>query len=528
MKYKVLITTSGIGSRLGDLTDFTNKALVRVGDKPAITHIIESYPKDTSFVITLGHYGNHVKEYVGIAHPELDVSYVVVDKFVGPGTSLAYSILQAKQELQCPFVFNACDTILKDNSVLLQSTKKLQNFCFGNHKKNTSQYATLLVEKDKLLKIKDKGELNYDFAYIGLCGIRDYDLFWEELETAYCDDQNNSSLYEGTAINKMLKTKVFAFCETDGWLDIGNVGELEKTRQYFEVSAEVLEKKEESIYFFDDHVIKFFSNKEINKNRIIRAKQLGDLVPTIVDYGDNFYKYEKSKGKLFSKSVTEESFKRFLDWSMENLWRRQEYFPDAPNTRQNPDFNKTCHDFYIKKSLKRIDAYLDGKRDSDTIINGVRVPAAKKMLEKLDTQWLCNGIPSQFHGDFILDNVLETKSGFCLLDWRQDFGGNLVVGDIYYDLAKLNHNLTINHEIANKKLFDHSPENCYILCNSKLVACKEILKTFITENGFDYKKVELLTAIIWINMAPLHEYPFRKFLYNFGKYNLNKALNYEN
>ena len=50
MKYKVLITTSGIGSRLGDLTDFTNKSLVRIGDKPAISHIIDMYPVDTNFV----------------------------------------------------------------------------------------------------------------------------------------------------------------------------------------------------------------------------------------------------------------------------------------------------------------------------------------------------------------------------------------------------------------------------------------------------------------------------------------------
>ena len=35
-EYKVLITTSGIGSRLGDLTTYTNKCLVRIGNKPAI------------------------------------------------------------------------------------------------------------------------------------------------------------------------------------------------------------------------------------------------------------------------------------------------------------------------------------------------------------------------------------------------------------------------------------------------------------------------------------------------------------
>jgi dTDP-glucose pyrophosphorylase len=39
-EYKVLLTTSGLGSRLGNLTKFTNKSLVRIGDKPVISHII--------------------------------------------------------------------------------------------------------------------------------------------------------------------------------------------------------------------------------------------------------------------------------------------------------------------------------------------------------------------------------------------------------------------------------------------------------------------------------------------------------
>jgi NDP-sugar pyrophosphorylase family protein len=60
----VLITTSGMGSRLGNLTQFTNKSLIVVGNKPALSHIIEKYPPDTTFVITLGYFGDQVKEFL--------------------------------------------------------------------------------------------------------------------------------------------------------------------------------------------------------------------------------------------------------------------------------------------------------------------------------------------------------------------------------------------------------------------------------------------------------------------------------
>ncbi len=146
------------------------------------------------------------------------------------------------------------------------------------------------------------------------------------------------------------------------------------------------------------------------------------------------------------------------------------------------------------------------------------------MLNQINIDWLCEGIPSQFHGDFILDNIIEIKDGFKLIDWRQDFAGGLEVGDVYYDLAKLNHNLAINHDIVNKNLFNHSKNDCYILINSKLNECKGVLYSFIQENGYDLIKVKILTSIIWINMAPLHEYPFNDFLFNFGKYNLYKNL----
>ena len=74
---KVLITTSGLGSRLGDITKYTNKALVKIGDKAAISHIIDMYD-DASFVITLGHFGSQVRQFLELTYPfaRLDLSCV--------------------------------------------------------------------------------------------------------------------------------------------------------------------------------------------------------------------------------------------------------------------------------------------------------------------------------------------------------------------------------------------------------------------------------------------------------------------
>lgn len=518
INYKVLITTSGIGSRLGELTDYTNKSLVRVGDKPAISLIIDKYPLDTEFVITLGHYGNYVKEFLQIVYPNRLFEFVNVDKYTGPESSLAYSILQAKDKLQSPFIFNACDTLFLTDEVIQQALDCKYNFCVGEKKNDSSQYATILCNSGKIEKIKEKGELNYDFAYAGLCGIVNYELFWNILENIFNSNENHQNLYEGSVINLMLSKVDFSVIESKDWLDIGNVGELEKTKNCFSSFAEVLEKKEETIYFYDDFVVKFFSDSNINKNRVRRAKRLFGLVPKLIQGGENFYKYKKVEGSLFADTVNPAKFVNFLNWAKSNLWIHKEH----------KKFNFLCQEFYITKTKKRIYSFLKDSESEPSSINQVPVLTALEMLDKIDKDWLCSGVPVQFHGDFILDNILETSNGFCLLDWRQDFAGNLEIGDIYYDLAKLNHNLIVSHELVNKKLFNSDQNNCYILCNSKLIKCKEILKQFIINEGYDYNKVRVLTSLIWINMAPLHEYPFNKFLFNFGKQSLQEFINEKN
>ena len=53
---KLFITTSGIGSRLLDLTKYTNKSMIKIGKKPVISYIIDEYPEDIELVISLVFY----------------------------------------------------------------------------------------------------------------------------------------------------------------------------------------------------------------------------------------------------------------------------------------------------------------------------------------------------------------------------------------------------------------------------------------------------------------------------------------
>lgn len=520
MKYKVLITTSGLGQRLGNITKYINKALVKVGDKPAISYIIESYPKNIEIVVTVGYLADQIKDFLKLAYPDRKFTFVTVNPYQGPGSSLGYSLLSAEKYLQVPFIFHACDTL-----VFEAIPEPYTNWIGGFKGSDSSQYRTFNTMDGIVTKENDKGALYFDFIHIGLIGINSYKIFWKTLNNLYLNNKEDQSLSDCHIIDAMIFSgSIFKYRQFKSWHDIGNVGGLKETKRYFDDSVPVLDKVDESIYLFDKFVIKFFFDKSSVKKRLKRAKLLGNLVPKIESSKGNFYKYKYIEGVVLSSSINPVNFREFLNWSNKNLWKPVLGIPK--NT-----FEKICQEFYEKKTLARVNKFLDNYaiKDKEEIINGEKVPALKYLFKKVDFKWLSKTDPFQFHGDFVADNIIKTAKGYCLIDWRSDFGGLLNAGDMNYDLAKMNHNLMVNHDIVAKGLFKIKINNkkieCDINCKENLIECKKVLQKFIIDNNLDLEKVNILTALIWLNMSPLHEYPFNYFLYYFGKLNLYRTLN---
>ena len=524
-KYKVLITTSGLGQRLGELTQYTNKSLIRVGKKPILSYIIEAYPKDTEFVITVGYFADQIKDFIKIVYPYLKVIFVLVDKYQGPGTSLGYSMLQAKKYLQCPFIFHCNDTIVSEDI-----PPPYENWNGGIKGDSSASYSTFSLSKDKVGFINDKGALDFDYIHIGLVGIKDYESFWYSLESLYLGsiykDPSDISLNDCKVINLMIgQGKDFVVKEFTSWLDTGNADGLNKARQKLADGFYNLDKPGESIFIFPKLVIKFYFDKELVEKKIKRAKVLKGLVPDIEKSIGNFFMYKYVEGALYYETVTVSDFEKFLNWCKENLWIKKNILPDKK-------FRDLCGNFYIDKTKQRVQKFLEITKaeDKEEIINGDKVPSVVMMLKEIDFEWLSAGIQSLMHGDLILENIIKTKNSYQLLDWRQDFGGNLEVGDMYYDLANLNKNFTLKHELVDKGHFfvekKSKDTKCDILESHNLIECQQVLWRFIQKEGLDLKKVKVITALKWLSMSPLHPTPlnFNLFLYYFGRLNLYRAL----
>ena len=142
---------------------------------------------------------------------------------------------------------------------------------------------------------------------------------------------------------------------------------------------------------------------------------------------------------------------------------------------------------------------------------------------------------TRFHGDLHFENIICNKNEndfeFKLLDWRQDFGGNINFGDIYYDLAKLNHGLIISHRNIHNELYNVSKQVGNIefdfQINYKNSEYKKIFYKWLKKESLSTEKVDIMTSLIFLNIAALHHFPYNHLLFYLGKSSLFKYLQKE-
>lgn len=236
--YKVLLPTSGTGSRLKDITKGTNKSLVLLNDRPAIEYILDSYSKDIPFVVTLGYLGDTVKAYLEKNHADRIFEFVWVDKYEGPGSSLGYSMLKAKENLQCPFVFHACDGIFVEN-IPAPDHNWIGGFVdnWDTTELPVAEYTSHTIENEKLSRINPRGVPGFDSIHIGLDGIKDYESWWRNLESIYNTNKDDTQISDVGILNAMLKEEVeFTWIPYKIWLDTGNLTAIKKAEDWLSMS----------------------------------------------------------------------------------------------------------------------------------------------------------------------------------------------------------------------------------------------------------------------------------------------------
>ncbi len=518
-KYKVCILAGGVGSRMLHYSNFIQKAVLPVNNKGVISHIIEKFPKNIEFVVAVGHKADTVVDYLKLAHPERKFKFITVKNFTGgPG----YGILECKKELQCPFIFVAGDTIVSEDI-----PEPTYNWMGVAPVRETEPYCTVAIKDNLICQLDDKTKNSNHFAFIGLAGIKDYKDFFKALEL-------NNKLIKGeiqvsSGFNALIEKRLVPVGFT--WFDTGTIDNYKDTNKALsEESKFDFSKDNEFLYFVNGRVIKFFADPTITEKRHQRSQTgLKGITPKIEGRRGNFYSYKMIEGNTLYSVLNTKLAQEFLVWAKKNIWKQLKL-----NDKQKKQFQDAVVKFYKEKTQQRIDAYAKkGGKEAD-IINGIKVPKIKELLEQIDWEHLTSAEPSNFHGDLQFDNVLvkskykNLQDKFVLLDWRHDFGGLVHVGDLYYDLAKLYGGMIISYPLIKEGMFNSvingNEANYHFFTKNDLHEAREHYEDFLRKNNYDIKKIKTITALIFLNMAPLHNEPFDHMLIHLGRSMLYKTL----
>jgi|AACY02.3.fsa_nt_gi choline kinase len=508
------VLTAGKGSRLSGYSKLVNKALLPINKKAAISHIIDNFPKDTKLVIAIGHLGDQVKDFLTISYPKRKIIFVKIKNYAGKKSGPGKSLLACKKFLKKDFYFASCDTIWTKKI----KNKEIHNW-MGVSKKlfyNPREYCNLLSNNKKIINIKDKTYASKKYKhFIGLAYIKDHDLFWSGFELA----KKNVGEYQVIdGFRNLIKFSNIKEKKLE-WYDIGNYKNYHFTLNKFEKFN--FRKTSEFIYINKNNIIKFINSNSKIKKLINRTKQI-KLFPPITRSKKQFIQYKYVKGEILYKLVNRKNFSKLLNYLNKNLWC----------DLKKIGIKAICKKFYHKKTLDRINLYFHKynlKKDNIKNINKIDVPPIDELLTKVPWNEIYDGIASKIHGDLHFDNIIFDKKKFTLIDWREDFGGSVKYGDLYYDFSKLYGGIEMNYDIIKKGKFSYKEKikkiSYHFQSRKKLMnKIKTQYEKFLTLNNFSLKKVKIIKCLIHLNMSPLHEYPFDKLLFSHSKLELFKVL----
>ena len=523
MKYNppVCILTAGLGKRMGSEYNYINKSLLPFDTCAMISNIISNFSSNTDFIIALGHKRKQVIEYLEIAHPKINFIFINVKNYNKIGSGPAHSLNCCKKKLQKPFYFVACDTLFypdkkinyKENYVGVSKINKSEK----------KEYCNFVIKDNLVINIKDKiNTIESTLAFTGFLYVYDYKIFWKginNLRTSSKEKQISSGL-------KLLIKESKLNILHGKWIDTGTKRKYKEAKN-IETSYN-FEKTNEFIYFVNNKVIKFYADKNIVKKRIKKTKINSKVFPNILNNSNQFYSYKYINGKTLYDYNNFKIFNNLIIWLDKNLWF------DVKVDKNK--FKKNCFNFYYTKTINRFNLFKKKypKFNSPKTINGEKVFKINDILDRINWVKLSNGKPTFIHGDLQFDNIIydKTNDKFTLIDWREDFDGNIKSGDMYYDLSKLMGGMILNYSLIKKNEFKLYDKNGHINIDfgTNFIHDSFIqkLNSFIISKNMDTDKVITIVSLIFLNMSPLHHPPFDKVLYYLSILQMTKLINKKN
>lgn len=383
-------------------------------------------------------------------------------------------------------------------------------------------------ENGKIQKIYDKEIINSDDKknlFVGVFQIVDVKFFKQCLRKAFKEEKlkMNTFYYALKLYNEKYPMKAI---KTNNWFDIGHAD------KYYNSKLEVQARN--------------FNHIKIDKNRGVlrkysddKEKFIGEILwylklptdleyirPRIYDYSTN-YDLPYVEMEYYSYHTIHELF-LFGDLSS-NQWRdifKRILFicNDLKRYRVKDDnIKKSLEEMYYTKTIERFKKLKKQKDnfknlfDNNITINGIKYKSLNEIcniLKKIIPEMLYDIDEFNIiHGDLCFSNIMiDNNLNFIkVIDPRGKFGKYDIYGDYRYELAKLLHSIDGKYDYIIKDMFDikvnlKTNNIKYDIMDNKMDfdLTNIFFEVFKNRIGEDMKKIELIEALLFLSMVPLH------------------------
>ena len=477
-----VILAAGRGTRMGRAGDSLHKALVPLDGKAVISHQIALAPPHARIIVCTGYRAPQVRNYLELAHPGANITFVPVPGWDKPGGGPGASLLAACDEVGWDdLIFTSCDTLWSGELPLgtwaavapVPAGTAPERWCRISY---SSQSRKVYVIYDKVAS-PEHGD-----AYTGLAMIARSDLavFWAGIGSAglLSGERQVTGGLQALIHRGRLKARRIT------WTDLGD--EAAYTRAVAAYTGYDWTKPSEVTYVLPEtgRVVKFHEDKDVLVRSAQRQETIASAVPELVGARPNMLAYNYVPGVTAYEAAEKDMtvIPRLLNWAQGHLWK--------PVRVLNPAH--ACDRFYRAKTIDRVAMLRPGLRET-----------AGDAVSRIKWDELERGCtPVTFHGDFNLGNVIAgLDGGFTAIDWREDFGGETAWGDRRYDLGKLAAGLIVHWGRARRGDFRPWPPG------------REHLDWLADWFGGEIPHdVMIIAALSLLNCAPLHAPPLDEVL----------------
>ena len=446
------------------------------------------------------------------------VSVKVLDEL----SDLGHTIYFALAGIDDPIVINFADTIVLDN-ILDEADDSF--FCQEDYMSDTWTY---FEEKDGLItEVYDKRSVNTNIRkklFVGVFKFQDAGYLRYCLERAFSTDNLTMSTFY-FAMKLYSEKYPMKPVMTTNWFDIGHED------KYYNSKLEVRARE--------------FNHITIDKNRGILRKSSDDkdkfigeikwylklpadveyVRPRIFDYSTS-YEFPYVSMEYYAYHTVHElflygdlSFQQWID-----VFSRIRFICEDFKRYKVSDNNiiPSIEGMYLTKTLQRFDKLRKDSRFATFFNNSIEVNGKRYCSLDEITEILKKTIPDLLynikefniiHGDLCFANMMvdSNLSFIKVIDPRGKFGAYDIYGDPRYELAKLFHSVDGKYDFIIKDLFDidYNLEKASI--QFKIQDRKRnfdlysvFLDTFSSEIGDDIQQIELIEALLFLSMLPLH------------------------